>query len=623
MPLPGRSWSLASDMEFHRYTVADLREAFFSEEEPVDGSVYGFCSGSKAFGEFADAILNHPVKASVVSHQRTKIAANVVATVHDLYRHISKHVESKHKEGLAIVGAELDDDVETGKPRRMVRNAMSVGFIGYDFDSGQSPEEVAAALRKRGITFGMYSSHSHMKDGSTPKFRVIIPLRIPFDTSHYETREKANAVWKASYEAFGGEVGFEYDPAAKDITRLFNSPRHANGRPHFSRIYAGDLFDLSIIQPEDSKVSKAARKHKVKLGYDNTGEAYVADGNGVDFHLSLIGAGEGQLGFHPRIYPACCSYFATEGTDADPVPMINQIRETIRKADKGTRDAAAIERYMSDAYLEEQARNAAEYIQLERQRKLEERGSLFVDALSKAKEAKPETSEEDLRAILSMCVGLLDSERTRIFAALKTSTKMPLPDIKKAFDCLQSTDDYQPQYAYKGLGDGIKAMNCRAALVGFGTGNLVLVQDHGEDIWKTEAAATTYFKPWKVNGEALFDAWLEDERRRHFVKAVFEPSGCPPYLYNLWRGFAVEPKAGSWRLFQRHMLLVIADGDKRIFEWMMAWFAHLFQQPGEKPDSALVILGPKGIRQVVYFPAVQIDPRPPRYHRVQRLSLCR
>ena len=49
---------------------------------------------------------------------------------------------------------------------------------------------------------------------------------------------------------------------------------------------------------------------------------------------------------------------------------------------------------------------------------------------------------------------------------------------------------------------------------------------------------------WKGLGEA----WLSDCRRRTYDRIELITDGpCPPDVYNLWRGFGVEPKAGAWR----------------------------------------------------------------------------
>lgn len=104
----------------------------------------------------------------------------------------------------------------------------------------------------------------------------------------------------------------------------------------------------------------------------------------------------------------------------------------------------------------------------------------------------------------------------------------------------------------------------------------------------------------------LTQAWLEDPGRRGYDGLVFMPQGSPPdRFYNLWRGFSVEPlehgvapdprwvKAlDAWR---EHALKNVCGGSELLCHWLIGWFAHAIQRPGEKPLVALVFKGGKGV----------------------------
>lgn len=80
-------------------------------------------------------------------------------------------------------------------------------------------------------------------------------------------------------------------------------------------------------------------------------------------------------------------------------------------------------------------------------------------------------------------------------------------------------------------------------------------------------------------------------------------------FYNLWRGFAVEPiQQGElvkpeWQqsvdAFLGHMRENVCRGDAALFKWLVAYFAHMVQKPGEKPLVALVFRGGKGVGKTV------------------------
>jgi hypothetical protein len=76
--------------------------------------------------------------------------------------------------------------------------------------------------------------------------------------------------------------------------------------------------------------------------------------------------------------------------------------------------------------------------------------------------------------------------------------------------------------------------------------------------------------------------------------------GC----YNLWRGFAVEPKAGDWSLMQAHIRDIIARCDDQIAEYVFNWLAWAIQNPGQRAEVALVLRGGKGSGKGVFANAV-------------------
>ena len=62
-----------------------------------------------------------------------------------------------------------------------------------------------------------------------------------------------------------------------------------------------------------------------------------------------------------------------------------------------------------------------------------------------------------------------------------------------------------------------------------------------------------------------------------------------PGQLNLWRGFAIKPKAGDWGLYREHIRAVICGGNDAEFAWLLDWLAHRVQYPHKKPGSALVL----------------------------------
>jgi hypothetical protein len=93
--------------------------------------------------------------------------------------------------------------------------------------------------------------------------------------------------------------------------------------------------------------------------------------------------------------------------------------------------------------------------------------------------------------------------------------------------------------------------------------------------------------------------WLEHEDRRQYEGITFAPGRDVPRHYNLWRGFTVEAKAGDCTKFKDHLLNNVCRGDEEGFQYFFAWWAHIFQKPGEKIGTSLVVRGKMGTGKTI------------------------
>ncbi|MGF7160251.1 energy-coupling factor transporter ATP-binding protein EcfA2 [Rhodoligotrophos appendicifer] len=99
-------------------------------------------------------------------------------------------------------------------------------------------------------------------------------------------------------------------------------------------------------------------------------------------------------------------------------------------------------------------------------------------------------------------------------------------------------------------------------------------------------------------------AWYETEHRLNFPSGIgFFPDGkIHKGYWNEYCGLAFEPnKAGSWDKLKTHMLDNICQGDKVHYEWLMSWMAFKVQHPDKKPESAVVLIGEKGVGKSKLF----------------------
>lgn len=106
---------------------------------------------------------------------------------------------------------------------------------------------------------------------------------------------------------------------------------------------------------------------------------------------------------------------------------------------------------------------------------------------------------------------------------------------------------------------------------------------------------------WDAEGEKFVSVagnWLTWSDRREYDEIYFRPDMNPrERYYNLWKGFKVVPKKGQgkFNIFIDHIQSNICQNDATAFEWVMSWLADIFQNPGKKPGTALVLRGEMGI----------------------------
>lgn len=96
------------------------------------------------------------------------------------------------------------------------------------------------------------------------------------------------------------------------------------------------------------------------------------------------------------------------------------------------------------------------------------------------------------------------------------------------------------------------------------------------------------------------ELWMADKSRRSYDGMCFSPEQpTPPEWYNLWKGFAVKPakeaKHEALDAFLEHTETNVCGGDPKLTRWLLGYFAHIIQKPWEKPLTALVFRGAKGV----------------------------
>jgi len=185
------------------------------------------------------------------------------------------------------------------------------------------------------------------------------------------------------------------------------------------------------------------------------------------------------------------------------------------------------------------------------------------------------------------------------------------PEVQ--FEPIQPTIDPEPAVSDLHPFD---LMNRNHAFVIAGDGHFILHEEETDD-------AQTRMRHWDLTTFHLRHAswsmmlgdgkssqvsklWLTSPERRSYYRVCFRPGReVAPDTLNMWRGFAVEPLAKGetpdleWQMaldaFLAHARENVCNGNERLFNQLIGWFAHLVQRPWDKPLVALVFRGGKGV----------------------------
>lgn len=100
--------------------------------------------------------------------------------------------------------------------------------------------------------------------------------------------------------------------------------------------------------------------------------------------------------------------------------------------------------------------------------------------------------------------------------------------------------------------------------------------------------------------------WLQHKDRRQYLGGVtFDPSNqTDPSVLNLWTGFGVKPKSGSWSRMRDHVLNVICGGNKEHFEYLLNWCARMVQSPAQQGEVAVILRSGEGTGKGIFARAL-------------------
>ena len=118
-----------------------------------------------------------------------------------------------------------------------------------------------------------------------------------------------------------------------------------------------------------------------------------------------------------------------------------------------------------------------------------------------------------------------------------------------------------------------------------------------EEFFAEWTGRTVSFKSAETDETKSFNLakyWFNSKSRRNYRNYVFDPQhefDLKSDTYNIWRGFATRPIEGDCRLFLDHMKDVMSNGDVGFYEYSLAFFAQIVQEPWRIFGTSLVYRG--------------------------------
>lgn len=182
--------------------------------------------------------------------------------------------------------------------------------------------------------------------------------------------------------------------------------------------------------------------------------------------------------------------------------------------------------------------------------------------------------------------------------AVASTTEVYQPPATDGQPPATDDDDDIPSY--------VRQLNKRHAVVMLGGKTVVMNETYDHQFQRPDITFSTIndLNHWYANeivfiGEKAHTKarlWLASQHRRQYEQIVFEPDGAPPTIYNMWRGFSVEPVKGSWELYKQHLWENVCSEKEDLFDYLEDWMADIVQNPGgERPGVSIALRGAPGV----------------------------
>jgi hypothetical protein len=103
----------------------------------------------------------------------------------------------------------------------------------------------------------------------------------------------------------------------------------------------------------------------------------------------------------------------------------------------------------------------------------------------------------------------------------------------------------------------------------------------------------------------LTEDFLVDPNTLKYDEIAFTPTTTPNTTLNYWVPPSLKPIPGDWSVIREFLLMLICNGDCKLYGYLVRFLAHIWQKPEEKPGIMIVLLGGQGTGKGTLFYLLQ------------------
>ena len=103
----------------------------------------------------------------------------------------------------------------------------------------------------------------------------------------------------------------------------------------------------------------------------------------------------------------------------------------------------------------------------------------------------------------------------------------------------------------------------------------------------------------------LTEDFLVDPNTLKYDEIAFTPATTPNTTLNYWVPPSIKPIPGDWSVIREFLLLLICNGDRKLYGYLIRFLANMWQKPEEKPGIMIVLLGGQGTGKGTLFYLLQ------------------